>query len=342
MTDDQSTPAPGRRRLDDLFAADPEPVRIPDWMRQPETEHELTGFERLRLGWERHSGKLLGGFAALLVVGLLGFLGTAGYRYVDTVHRDGFRLPVRAGASTPPPRPVDAGGNTLGVFVGTPAEHFPVGAAGITLPAARATGPFTAQQVAQGLAKVRAALVASRLDPEMLAGRPGRFLGLLAPDDRPTVTDDLARGASLGYATRIARDADPRWVPEDGIRVQGTVEYAATRDADGIRVLAVTTRFIWVYSFDLFQAQTYPPGAELVTFRDQVVWHLPHPDDVRTGSRGLWVADADVTILNATCASMEQGVVALEHDVPLTRRTAPAPEGDIYDDTWRPGDGEDC
>lgn len=340
MTDEQPTPRPARR-LDDLFAPADEPVRVPDWMRQPVQEHELTRAERLRLTWERHNGKLLGGIAALLVVGFLGFLGTTGYRFVDKVNHGEAVLPVRGGPTTAP-RPLDADGNTLGVFVGTPAEQFAEGEAGITLPAARATGPFTAKQVADGLAKVRAALIEGRLGTDMLLDDPDPFLARLAPDTRAGVRDDLAQGRNLGYATRMTRDDRTPWEPRDGIRVRGTIEYASTTDRDGIRVLAVTTRFIWVYSFDLFQAQAYPPGAELVTLRDQVVWHLPHPDDVRAGSRGLWIDSADVTILNATCEAMEKGFLALEFDRPLERRTAPAPEGDIYDDSWRPGDGEEC
>ncbi|SCG36315.1 hypothetical protein [Micromonospora inositola] len=341
MTDDEPTSAPPRR-LDNLFAADPEPIRIPDWMRQPATDHELTRAERLRLGWEKHSGKLLGAVGLLLVVGFLGFLGTAGYRFVDKVNHGEVVLPVRSRATTAP-RPVDADGNTLGVFVGTPAERFAECEAGITLPAARPSGPFTAKQVADGLAAVRAALVEGRLEPGMLHfDDQDRFLARLAPDARTAVRADLAKGASLGYATRIARDANPAWVPEDGIRVRGTIEYAATTDRDGIRVLSITTRFFWVYSFDLFQAQTYPPGAELITLRDQVVWQLPHPDDVRPSSRGLWIADADVTILNSTCAALDKGFIALEAEPALLRRLKPQPTGDVYDDSWRPGDGEEC
>ncbi|WP_446219090.1 hypothetical protein [Micromonospora sp. IBHARD004] len=340
MTDDPSTPEP-KRRLDQLFAAADEPVRIPDWMRQPEQEHDLTRAERLRLSWERHSGKLLGAVAAVVALGLVVFLGTAGYGFVQKVHHGERVLPVRTRPGVQP-RPTDASGNTLGVFVDTPAERFAEGEAGITLPAARKTGPFSQKQVADALAKARMALVEGRLRRPMLLDDPEPFLALLAPDARTTVRDDLAEGANLGYATRIAPRTDPAWVPEDGIRVQGTIEYAATTDRDGIRVLAITTRFFWVYSFDLFQAQKYPPGAELITLRDQVVWHLPHPDDVRAGSRGLWIDAADVTVLNSTCEAMQQGFLALEHDQPLERRTAPAPTGDIYDDSWRAGDGEDC
>ena len=342
MTDDQPTPQPSRR-LDQLFAPADEAVRIPDWMRQPEQEQELGRADRLRLGWELHSGKVLGALGLLLVVGFLGFLGTAGYRFVDKVHRGDVVLGVPTRPTAAAPRPLDADGNILGVFVGTPAAQFAEGEAGISLPPARAAGPFTAKQVADGLAAVRAALVEGRLRPDMVEfDHHDPFLARLAPDARAAVRADLAGGANLGYATRIARDANPAWMPEDGIRVKGTIEYAATTDRDGIPVLAITTRFFWVYSFDLFQAQTYPPGAELITLRDQVVWHLPHPDEVRASSRGLWIESADVTVLNSTCEAMDKGFIALEAEPALLRGLKPQPTGDVYDDSWRPGDGEEC
>ncbi|MEU2611502.1 hypothetical protein ABZ570_07950 [Micromonospora sp. NPDC007271] len=338
MTDQQQKPEPSRR-LDEMFAPD-EAVKVPDWMRHPVQEHELTRRERLHLGWERHSGKLLGAVGLLLVVGLLGFLGTAGWRFVDKVNHGEVVLGSR---TTKAPRQLDADGNTLGVYLDTPAEHFVEGEQAIVLPAARPAGPFTQKQVTDALSVVRAALVAGRLGKDMLYGDPKAFLARLAPDARAGVTDDLARGVGLGYASRIRRDADPAFVPQDGIRARGTIEYAATTTDDGVRVLAITTRFIWVYSFDLFQAQAYPPGAELVTVRDEVVWQFPHPDDVRASSRGLWIGSAAVTVANAPCDAMVQGYLALEYDPTARyRRPTPGPTGDIYEPGWKPGDGEDC
>ncbi|MFJ8577611.1 hypothetical protein [Micromonospora sp. NPDC093277] len=340
MTDDQQNPEPSRR-FDEMFAS-VEAVKVPDWMRHPVQEHELTRRERLHLGWERHSGKLLGGVGLLLIVGLLGFAGTTGWRFVDKVHRGEVVLGGPASTEAAP-RPVDADGNTLGVYLDTPAEHFAEGEKAIVLPAARATGPFTQQQVADALSGVRAALVEGRLDKDMLYGDPKAFLARLAPDARAGVTDDVAQGASLGYATRIRRDADPDFVPKNGIRARGTIEYTVMTLDDGIRVLAITTRFIWVYSFDLFQAQKYPPGAELVTVRDEVVWQFPHPDDVRASSRGLWIGSVAVNVANAPCDALEKGYLALDYDrfAPL-RRPKPGPTGDIYDPGWQPGDGESC
>ncbi|MEU8261080.1 hypothetical protein AB0C02_10750 [Micromonospora sp. NPDC048999] len=339
MTDDQQYPEPPRR-FDEMFASH-EAIKVPDWMRHPVQEHELTRQERLHLGWARHSGKLLAAVGLLLVVGFLGLLGTTGWRFVDKVNHG--EVAWRYGP-TAPPRQVDADGNTLGVYLDTPAEHFAEGEQAIVLPTARAVGPFTAKQVGDALDAVRAALVEGRLRTAMLYGDPQAFLDRLAPDARAGVADDLARGAGLGYATRIQPDADPDLVHKDGIRARGTIEYTATTADDGIRVLAITTRYIWVYSFDLWQAQKHPPGAELVTVRDEVVWQFPHPDDVRASSRGLWIDSAEVTVANAPCDALKQSYLALEdYDrTMIGRRPKPGPAGDVYDPGWRPGDGESC
>ncbi|MGW1057719.1 hypothetical protein [Micromonospora rubida] len=308
-------------------------------MRHREVEVPLTRGERFRLARARHSGRLLGGVAALVVVVFLAGLALIGVRFVKRV---GDGAPLLPGlAATPAPRPTDESGNSLGPFVATPAENFAEGEAAITLPAARAAGPFTARQVTDGLTQVRKALVEGRLGAHMLLDDPARFLALLAPDARVAVREDLARGASLGYATRILPDTEPRWDHRDGIRAQGTVEYRSTTDDDGIRVLAVTTRFLWVYSFDLWRPQSYPPGAELVTLKDEVVWHVPHPDDVRRSSRGLWINDTAVTMLNVSCAAIDKGFIDLEDEQPLLR-PQPMATGDIFDQGWRAGDGEDC
>ncbi|MFC0006190.1 hypothetical protein [Micromonospora siamensis] len=298
---------PSPRQLAELFARADAPVRVPDWMRQPEVEHELTRGERLRLRFHRYGGKALIALIGAVALALIGFVGAAGYGFVGKVERGEAILPARPDAAAEP-RPTDADGDTLDVFLGTEAQDFPTGPAAIVLPPARPTGPFTQAQVADALTQVRAALIAGRLDPRMLQGEPAGLLARLAPDTRDTARAELKRGGTPGFATRIAGP----WLKKTGIRARGTIEYASTTDSEGVRVLAVTTRFTWVYPLLLFQAQLYPAGAELVTVRDEVVWHLPHPDDVRPTSRGLWIDSYGAGVQNATCLGVKQGV--LEQD----------------------------
>ncbi|SCE63852.1 hypothetical protein [Micromonospora mirobrigensis] len=298
---------PSPRQLTELFARADAPVKVPDWMREPEVAYELTRGERFRLRFHRHGGKALIGLIGAVALALIGFVGVAGYGFVGKVQRGEQVLPARRGVSVEP-RPTDADGNTLGVFLGTEAQDFPAGPAAIVLPPARPTGPFTRAQVADALTQVRAALIAGRLDPRMLQGEPAGLLARLAPDTRDAARAELERGGTPGFATRIAGP----WLKKTGIRVRGTIEYVSTTDSEGVRVLAVTTRFTWVYPLLLFQAQLYPAGAELVTVRDEVVWHFPHPDDVRPTSRGLWIDSYRAGVQNATCRGVKQGV--LEQD----------------------------
>jgi hypothetical protein len=297
---------------------------VANWLREPVTERELTRVERLRLGWEQHAGKVLGGTAALVTLTLVAVLAWQGFHL------------ARAASNS---RPVDGNGNVLGPFAGTPAETFAVGEAGITLPTAQAAAPFTAQQVADALAKVKEALIHGRLEPPMLAGDPAKFMALLAPDGRYQIDKDFAAGDNLAYATRIDSAADPRFDPAAGIRVSGTIDYRLVTD-DGVRMLEITTRFLWVYSFALPRPQAHPPGTGLVTLRDEVVWHLPHPDDVLATSAGLWLASTDFNVLNATCAAILRGMIDLEIGFELG-----LPAGsteDIYHPTWNPDEAEIC
>lgn len=339
MSTDQRPTAP---RTDPYADLPEEPVRIPDWMREAQSDHVPTRSERLRLGWERHAGKLLGSVAALVVLSFLAVLGLVGFGFYDRVRDNGPFLPDRL-AAPGPVRPTDAAGNSVSPWAATPAESYAAGKNAIVLPPAKAVGPFTRKHVADGLTKVRQALIEGRIDVSMLTiNDPEPFLRLIAPDNRDEVRGDLADGVALNYVTRVEDRADPRLDGKDTVRAKGTVTYRATTDPDGIRVLEITTSFIWVYHFDLWRAQEHPPGTELVTVRDEVVWHLPYADDVQPSSRGLWVHEAASTMYNADCAGIKRGFLALDHDEPLRRRPTATPTGDVYDPNWRPGDGESC
>src|SRR5687768_5171429 len=91
-------------------------------------------------------------------------------------------------------------------FVGTPASDWPDGEAGISAPAAEAVGPFTAQQVGDAFAKVRQAVITSRLDRAVLEKHQvERYLSLLAKDSqknmRPVFSNDP--NEAHAYATRL-------------------------------------------------------------------------------------------------------------------------------------------
>ncbi|PSK64166.1 hypothetical protein B0E53_03882 [Micromonospora sp. MH33] len=184
---------------------------IPEWLRQPAVATEPDRADRLRIWLGDHSGKLLGGVAALLLA-FFGVVATGGYRSLQRWAEPPAAYPTisqpvgeqAVSSASPPP--------AAGAFDGTPAADFPEGAAGIALPAAKRTGPFTEKQVAAALAKVRKALVTSRLDRTFITSKdPDRLLRQFAPDARADLRKDFASGAFATYATpwRPAR-ASPR------------------------------------------------------------------------------------------------------------------------------------
>ncbi|GLF94903.1 hypothetical protein [Streptomyces yaizuensis] len=72
-------------------------------------------------------------------------------------------------------------------FRGSPAARWASGTAGISLPAARATGWMTTAQVRQALARTRDFHAASNLDPGVLRGeRPRRAIALINPRQQDT------------------------------------------------------------------------------------------------------------------------------------------------------------
>lgn len=305
MTD--QPPTPGPRRREEATVPTDELGRIPDWLRAPAVDVEPVGADRRRIWRARHSGRLLGGVAALLVLSFFGAVGIVTYRafqrwgdgtpaaYPTVSQPPGERASTSA---SPPPATV------TGPFDGTPAAAFPEGAAGIALPAAKRTGPFTGKQVAAGLAKVRTALLTGRLDRSfMTAKSPDRFLRLFAPDARAGLRDDFASGTAVSYATRLAPGAR---ITGHQPRVKGRVSYRSVRDRDGIRVLEVTTNFVWVYAF---RSPTADPVDGVVLVHDTVVWQIPHPADVRASSNGLWIDTADSYGSNIECATFDKGLV---------------------------------
>ncbi|ATO14408.1 hypothetical protein CO540_11760 [Micromonospora sp. WMMA2032] len=297
---------------DPRSAPDPHPSHealgpVPDWLRQPTPEVAPGRADRWRIGLSRHSAKLLGGAAALLLLVCVGSVAATGYQGLQRWREVPVAYPTvsppsgeqAVSSASPPP--------AAGPFDGTPAADFAEGAAGIALPRARRTGAFTEKQVTDALATVRKALVTGRLDRAFLTAKdPERLVRQFAPDDRATIRADFASGGAANYATRFGPSTR---LTTDQPRVRGRISYRATRDADGIRVLEVTTNFVWVYAVQSVRTLADP---EVILVHDTVVWQVPHPGDVIAASRGLWMQDAESYATNVECASLNKGLLELE------------------------------
>jgi hypothetical protein len=189
-------------------------------------------------------------------------------------------------------------------FQGTPAATYPEGEAGITLPAAKAVTGFNKNQVAAGLAKVKAALIATRLDPKMLGGDNSALIAMLAQDARESITKDFSSGQFFSYATQIAPGHS---LTSDKVRVKGRVTFRATKEGD-IRLLEVITKFVWVYPFS---GELKEPGDHLVIVQDEVHWVIPVDADVEKSSRGLWINSAESFASNIDCELLDKSLLAL-------------------------------
>ncbi|MFV2111438.1 hypothetical protein ACFHW0_03735 [Micromonospora sp. LOL_025] len=304
MTSQQPADEPSPPGRPAPLACDDEPGRVPEWLRQPDEEHPVGTRERLRLFWEEHTRAVIAVVGGALVLVLL-----LGVGWFDLWRRAG-ETP-RSYPTTSPPPGVSATSDATPAppadnFAGTPAAAFAEGAAGITLPPARRTGVFSASEVAAALADVRAAMLLARLDRKFLAGGElDRFVRMFAPESRSSMRADFRDSSFASYATRLAPGAR---LTADQPRVKGRVTYRATRDSDGIRVLEITTNFVWAYAFRTLDPT---PGAGVVVVHDTVVWHVPHPDDVTKAGVGLWLVEADSYASNMDCVSIDKGLLAL-------------------------------
>jgi hypothetical protein len=132
-------------------------------------------------------------------------------------------------------------------FAGSPAASFANGAAGIVLPAAAATGTFSAAEVADTLRLARAYLIAADLDRATVLGGSAAAVGaLLDPRGARQALDAALRSPSatlnpLGWMTRF----DPTETALVGslIKVNGTTSYHAT----GTDELIVHMDYLVVY-----------------------------------------------------------------------------------------------
>jgi hypothetical protein len=191
-------------------------------------------------------------------------------------------------------------------FDQTAAADFGQGAGGIVLPEPFPVGPFSQDQVAAILARVKAALVAARLDPRMLEQHDdSAFLGLLAPDNRAkiqTAFDTLKFG---DFATELAAGQQ---LTGDAVRVSGHVRLSQSKEKNGVRDLDIKTDFVWVYPFAGALSRA---GDHIVVVHDTVDWSFAVEGDVIQSSNGLFLEDHASYTYNADCGLAQRGLLSL-------------------------------
>ncbi|MGW6420033.1 SCO2583 family membrane protein [Streptomyces sp. NPDC055055] len=232
--------------------------------------------------WESRGGSRQ---AVLLVLLILLAFGTAIYLGVRNPYQppvDQRAEPLRTTVVPLAPRGTVPGGTPARLFAHSPAAQYRTGAAGINLPVTGRTSHFAESQVVTALGIAKEYLVASSLEPDVLAGatvRPARLL--LDPDqleqfDRSVESPaDDGRHALTGWLVRF----DPRQVAlaDPGTRVQGTLRFEET-DPD---TLEVTADHTYTYALRPAAHGTGPvAAASLFTVHRQVHFRFDR-DDLR-------------------------------------------------------------
>jgi hypothetical protein len=140
-------------------------------------------------------------------------------------------------------------------FLGTPAQSYANGAAGIMIPPAAPVATFTAAQVEAAYQTTKAMLVAANLNgPTLAGGAPDAFAGLLMREQRAQFVAGLDH---IGRNSAGVQNSTRAWITSfapgttqlDGnvIKVHGTLQ-AATGDDDGFRVLRIEANYLFVYA----------------------------------------------------------------------------------------------
>ncbi|WP_436495147.1 hypothetical protein [Actinokineospora sp. HUAS TT18] len=191
-------------------------------------------------------------------------------------------------------------------FAQTPAEGWADGAAGITVPPAMQVGEFTAEQVADITAKVRDALIASRLDRTLLVGHdPSRYLGMLAPDIRKELQPLFGTGGEPRAQALVSLIADGNPL----LPVEPKVTGKMTASAGGPGELVVKTNYVFAYAFEAPNANDPMDAVVVVRAEVDYVW--------RSGgwrwtesSQGLWYAGVGGYGYAISCEAYKRGFLA--------------------------------
>jgi hypothetical protein len=138
-------------------------------------------------------------------------------------------------------------------FLGSPAQFYADGAAGIVVPSAQPVGSYSATQVAAAYQTAKLMLVAAHLDGPTLAGSaPDSFASMLIPQQRTQFVSGLdktgldAQGDQNSTRTWVTSFAPGTRLVGDVIKVHGTMR-AATGTNGTYPVLQIHADYLFVY-----------------------------------------------------------------------------------------------
>jgi len=155
--------------------------------------------------------------------------------------------PATASPSSKPPQVAPETATAERPWAGSPAEAWPAGADALALPPATAVGVFDQDRVAKDLELAKAFLVATNLDPKVVAGGyPQAAIDLANRQSADTMESDLAHPSEEHDPSAWVSRFDPAWaVPvTDQVKAQGLITF----EGDGEQGLLVHADITFVYA----------------------------------------------------------------------------------------------
>ncbi|MFD2474258.1 hypothetical protein [Amycolatopsis silviterrae] len=248
----------------------------PDWQRHAEKE-AWTGLrrERRKARWRR---RVVIGAAVAVVAAAAGvYVWQRGTR-AEEVAKPGSAPAHATTAPAPTDLPAYASVDLTRPFDHTPAQNWPEGIAGLTVPAPAKVGSFSAKQVGDAQEQVKHAIVVAHFDRNTIEGhQPDAYVGLFAPDARAEI-----QANPPAYVVYLADGTHLLPVPP---RMTGTM---TVRPGEaGELVLHVT--YVVAYAFDPGNRGVEGP-ADLEPFvRVEADYVVRGGTAWEPGGRGLWI-----------------------------------------------------
>jgi len=200
--------------------------------------------------------------------------------------------------TTQPLRLFESDGPPADPFSGSPGDHWADGAAGITIPAARAHGPYSAAQVRSAYDTTRKLLIAANLNwPTLRGGAPKAYEALLNETERKQFLAGLHLTSldKNGWPKNTRRSVTSFAPGSTGfvttvVKVHGTMKAGLTT-VSGTQVLRIRYVYLFVFAVE-------PPGQPASWMRvvqqqygtvDFARW------DNSGNSFGPWISDGNQT-----------------------------------------------
>ncbi|GAB3392355.1 hypothetical protein [Amycolatopsis echigonensis] len=261
----------------------------PDWQRHAEKE-AWTGLRRQRRRARRRRWLTISA-AVVIVVAAAGFyLWKQGTRPEEIAGN----TPAVPAATTTAPAPTDlpdsAHVDLTRPFDKTPAQNWPDGIAGLTIPAPAKVGSFSAKQVGDAQAQVKHAVEVAQFDKDVLEGHhPDGYIGLFAPNARAEL-----QANPPGYVIYL----------EDGYRllpVQPRMTGTMTVRPGEAGELYLHVSYVVAYAFDPGSRVVEGP-ADLDPFvRADADYVVRSGSSWDKGDRGLWLSKSDGYFTSVSC-----------------------------------------